>query len=138
MKDTSQSIVSGMTRRSFLGWTGAACLSTPFGASGGGAPREFQFAYLTDIHVQPEKGAGEGLSKCLRAVNALSPRPDFVLTGGDLVMDSLKPARERIKVEWDLFDECWKQLEFPSYHTIGNHDVGGWAGDSLLRPNEAE
>ena len=32
---------------------------------------QFTFAYLTDIHVQPELGADRGLAQCLQKVNAL-------------------------------------------------------------------
>lgn len=127
-----------MTRRDFLVCTGAASLGAPLIARSANESREFQFAYLTDIHVQPEKGAGEGLKKCLGAVHALTPPPDFVLTGGDLVMDSLLAGHERIKVQWELFDECWKRLELPSHHTLGNHDIGGWAEGSPLRAADAE
>ena len=130
-------LFGGMTRRDFLTVSAAAYLA-PRAADAASSNSEFQFAYLTDIHVQPEKGAGDGLNQCLRAVNALAPRPDFVLTGEDLVMDSLLADHARIKVQWDLFDECWKRLELPSHHTIGNHDVGGWAAGSLLRPEDAD
>ena len=48
---------------------------------------EFSFAFLTDIHLQPEKGAKAGFQWAIREVNKLDP--DFVITGGDLVMDRL-------------------------------------------------
>jgi len=47
----------------------------------------FTFAFLTDIHLQPELEAVEGFRKAIDTINAL--HPDFVLTGGDLVMDAL-------------------------------------------------
>lgn len=124
-----------MKRRDFLLRTGAACLAAPALSA---ERREFQFAFLTDIHVQPERGASDGLKKCLRGVNGLERRPDFALTGGDLIMDALKPGRDRIKLEWEVFDECWKQLELPSHHTIGNHDIGGWAAGSTVQPSDVE
>lgn len=128
-----------MNRRAFLSLSGLSCLAAATGMQAAApAPSAFDLAFLTDIHVQPEKGAGEGLKKCLAAVHALAPRPDFIMTGGDLVMDSLAAPRERIKVQWDLFHECWQQVELPAYHTIGNHDVGGWAEGSLVRPDDAE
>ncbi|RMF89764.1 MAG: hypothetical protein D6741_17515, partial [Planctomycetota bacterium] len=33
------------------------------------APAGFRFVHLTDIHVQPELRAAEGLAACLQAVN---------------------------------------------------------------------
>lgn len=127
-----------MTRRSWLGCSTASLLAAGIPAGGADGPDAFRFAYLTDIHVQPEKGAGEGLRQCLRAVNALPQRPDFVLTGGDLIMDSLDVSHERLKVQWQLFDECWKTLEMPSHHTLGNHDVGGWSAKSIILPGESD
>lgn len=53
-------------------------------------------------------------------------------------MDSLLSSRERIQVQWRLFDECWKRVQFRSYHVIGNHDVGGWAAESPLTAKDAE
>ena len=47
----------------------------------------FSFAFLTDIHLQPEKHAVEGFRLAIDTINKLNP--DFVLTGGDLVMDVL-------------------------------------------------
>ena len=47
----------------------------------------FTFAFLTDIHLQPERNATEGFRAAIAEVNVL--KPDFVITGGDLVMDVL-------------------------------------------------
>jgi 3',5'-cyclic-AMP phosphodiesterase len=103
------------------------------------SPREsFSFAYLTDIHVQPEKGAADGLRKCISSVNGLAARPDFALTGGDLIMDALDVGHDRLKLQWEVFDECWKGLELTAHHTIGNHDVGGWSSKSLVMPGDAD
>lgn len=130
----------GLDRRTFLKLSGLSCLAAAGlkAAAPAAAPGDFRFAFLTDIHVQPEKAAGDGFKQCLRAVHALAPKPDFMITGGDHVMDSLLAPRERIKVQWDLFHECWKQVELPAYHAVGNHDVGGWAEGSLVRPEDAE
>jgi len=47
----------------------------------------FTFAFLTDIHVQPEKSAMTGFQQAIDSVNKLNP--DFVITGGDLIMYAL-------------------------------------------------
>ncbi|MFO7670024.1 MAG: hypothetical protein R6W31_10235, partial [Bacteroidales bacterium] len=49
------------------------------------AQEGFTFAFLTDIHLQPELNAVAGFQKAIDTINQI--RPDFVLTGGDLVMD---------------------------------------------------
>lgn len=128
----------GYTRRKWLtlGAGAAASVATPVRAVEN--PRSFQFAYLTDIHVQPERGAADGLTKCIAAVNALDHRPDFTLTGGDLIMDALDVDSGRLRVQWKLFKERWKAVELPSHHTIGNHDVGGWSAKSLIAAGDAD
>ncbi|MFI4875301.1 MAG: metallophosphoesterase family protein [Blastopirellula sp. JB062] len=100
-------------------------------------PARFRFVHLTDIHVQPELGADEGWRQCVQKINQLDPLPDFVITGGDLIMDALAPDADRIDLEWKLFDAAAKELNVPVHHTIGNHDIGGWSPKSKLANNDA-
>lgn len=93
----------------------------------GNTPPAFRFVHLTDMHVQPELGAVEGFKQCIAAVNKLSPKPDFVITGGDLIMDALAVDKPRLNLQWQLFDDSIKTIEMPVFHTIGNHDVTGWS-----------
>jgi 3',5'-cyclic AMP phosphodiesterase CpdA len=102
------------------------------------SPASFRFAHLTDIHVQRERHANEGLAKALKAVEALNPRPDFILTGGDLVFDILDASPARAK---ELFDLYLKVLadntSLKIYNTVGNHDVFGWHPKSGISPKTA-
>ncbi len=97
----------------------------------------FRFVHLTDIHVQPELSAAEGYRKCIAKINALNPRPDFAITGGDLIMDALHTDLGRAKTEFDIFDECSKDFELDVYHTIGNHDVVGWSSKGKVSKNNS-
>ncbi|MEP0844645.1 MAG: metallophosphoesterase [Phycisphaerae bacterium] len=97
------------------------------GASGG-----FRIAHLTDMHVQPELKAEEGFRKCLAAVHDLKPRPELILTGGDLVMDSLATPEARVKKLFDLYTSICKDSDIPIRHCIGNHDVFGWSSDGKV------
>ena len=126
-----------MDRRRFLGTSLLAGLAARAFAA---APEEesFDFAYLTDIHVQPELGAPEGFRQCLRAVNRLATPADFVLTGGDLIYDALDVGMDRIREQWKVFDECSKELALPVHHAIGNHDVVGWSAKSLVKPTDQD
>lgn len=86
-----------------------------------------RLAHLTDIHVQPERRAGDGMAACLKHVMALKDRPDLLITGGDLIMDGFEQVQTRTHQLWDLFtrvlkDECGASVE----HTLGNHDIWGW------------
>ncbi|UCD29560.1 MAG: metallophosphoesterase, partial [Planctomycetota bacterium] len=95
----------------------------------------FRFAHLADIHVQHSLRAEEGFSKCLAAVHALRPRPDFILTGGDLVMDVLAADEGQAKKLFDLYTSICKDSDIPIWQCIGNHDVFGWSSRGKVAPN---
>lgn len=87
--------------------------------------RTQRIAHLTDIHVQPENGAPEGFEAALK--HAQSQKPDWILTGGDLIMDALGASKDRTRAQWDIFHRVLKaNTKLPVEHTIGNHDVWGW------------
>ena len=84
----------------------------------------FSFAFLTDIHLQPELNAPEGFNKAISEVNRLGP--DFVLTGGDLIMDALGQTFNRADSLYDLYAEMSQSLEMPVHNTMGNHEEFGY------------
>lgn len=102
------------------------------------ATGSFSFAFLTDMHVQPERGAADGLRQCLSHVEKLQRRPDLILTGGDLIMDALDVGLDRAQLEWNLFDECIKPCSIPMHHTLGNHDVCGWSSKAQVPPTDPD
>ena len=141
---------STLTRRGFLGAAGAAALAASIGRGGrawaesGNAiatsphvAQPFRFVHLTDIHVEPELQGGQGFRKCLDAVHALDPRPDFVLSGGDLVFDILSQSEPRAKELFDLYLSIKKDCDIPWHECIGNHDVFGWSSKSKIAPDHA-
>jgi 3',5'-cyclic AMP phosphodiesterase CpdA len=84
----------------------------------------FTFAFLTDIHLQPELNAVAGFQMAIDTINILNP--DFVLTGGDLVMDALNQSYGRADSVYNLYKEVSGGLNMPVYNTVGNHEVYGW------------
>ena len=98
--------------------------------------RGFRFVHLTDLHIQPELGATEGVAKAVQKVLSLEPRPNFIITGGDHIMDGLDVTRERADLQFKLLKEALKPLEMPIYHTVGNHDIFGWARKDGNSPKE--
>ena len=84
----------------------------------------FSFAFLTDIHLQPELAAEAGFQWAIREVNKL--QPDFVITGGDLVMDVLNQSYGRSDSLYNLYEELSGKFEMPVYNTMGNHENFGW------------
>jgi 3',5'-cyclic AMP phosphodiesterase CpdA len=90
--------------------------------------RPLRVAHLTDIHLQPERRAAEGTVACLHHVQQLTPAVDLIITGGDLIMDSFEADRARTKLQWDLFTQVFRgECSLPVEHTLGNHDIWGWA-----------
>lgn len=89
--------------------------------------RALRIVHMTDMHIQPEKGANEGVTACLRHVAAQKDRPELILTGGDLIMDSFAEPAPRAEALWKLFTQVFKDhCPIPVEHTLGNHDIFGW------------
>lgn len=103
----------------------AAALSLPaIGSTPPARKRVLRIAHLTDIHVQPEKKAGEGMAQVLKHVHAQKDKADVIFTGGDLIMDCFATDYDRTKLQWDLFDKVLRDnTNLPVEHCIGNHDV---------------
>lgn len=87
------------------------------------SPDQFSFAFLTDIHLQPELNAVEGFKQAIDTINKLNP--DFVITGGDLVMDALDVSYGRADSLYNLYLDVVKGFNMPVYNTIGNHEHFG-------------
>jgi 3',5'-cyclic-AMP phosphodiesterase len=86
-----------------------------------------RLAHLTDIHLQPELSAAEGLADCLRHVQSLQDKPDLIVTGGDLIMDGYDADEARTRLQWELFSKTMKDgCSLRVEHTLGNHDIWGW------------
>lgn len=45
-----------------------------------------RIAHMTDVHIQPERGAEEGLLQALEHMQSQGQPPELLLTGGDAVM----------------------------------------------------
>src|SRR5688500_11461566 len=66
-----------------------------------GRKRALRLAHVTDVHVQRERGADEGLAKCLRHIRELKDPPDLILGGGDGVMDAFATPAQAARVQAD-------------------------------------
>lgn len=96
-------------------------------AASGNRKRVLRVAHLTDIHVQPERGAGDGMAQCLDHVHDLDDPPQLILFGGDNIMDTFANTRQRGEVQWKLWHKMMQgHCRIPHKACIGNHDVWGW------------
>jgi Icc protein len=97
---------------------------------------DFSFAFITDIHLQPEDNAVQGFLKAIDTINYL--KPDFVITGGDLIMDALGQRHSRADSLYNLYQETVKALRMPVYNTMGNHEIYGIYSRSGSDPNDPD
>jgi 3',5'-cyclic AMP phosphodiesterase CpdA len=97
---------------------------------------EFTFAFMTDIHVQREKNAINGFRKAITKVNELNP--NFVITGGDLIMDALGQSYGRADSLYHIYTKMLTEFKMPVYNTIGNHEIYGWYAESGADTNNPE
>jgi 3',5'-cyclic-AMP phosphodiesterase len=89
--------------------------------------RVLRFAHMTDVHVKPERGAAEGMTKALRHAQSLSDPPELIVNGGDAIMDALGQTRSRTQEQWGLWHSILKnECSLPVESCIGNHDIWGW------------
>ena len=98
--------------------------------------QSFTFVFMTDIHLQPEKNAVAGFSQAIDSVNKINP--DFVITGGDLIMDALGQNYDRADSLYNLYIEIEKRFNKPVYNTIGNHEIFGIYKKSGVEKNHPE
>ncbi len=92
-------------------------------------------AHLTDFHVKPGKDIEASVAKAMHHAQILVPEIDFIINGGDSIMDSLEADKEKTQIQWDLFTSILKkEISLPVYHCIGNHDVWGW----FIKENKPE
>ena len=138
LKTPASQLITG--RRTFLRRTGAGVLgalatsAVPVQADvpateppASGRKRALRVAHVTDIHVQPELRAAEGLAACLRHLQGQMDPPQLVLNTGDCIMDAMKRDRARTELQWQVWHSVWRaECSLPVEHAIGNHDIWGW------------
>ena len=89
--------------------------------------RSFTAAFITDIHIKPLDVAEAGMQKVLQNINQLKQQPDFIINGGDSIMDALAVDKEKTNTQWELFNKIMQaENKLPVKHCLGNHDIWGW------------
>ncbi|ALJ05366.1 hypothetical protein APS56_09625 [Pseudalgibacter alginicilyticus] len=98
--------------------------------------QDFSFVFITDVHLQPERGAQEAFQKVIDSVNKLNV--DFVVTGGDLVYDVLRGNFNRSDSLFQYYSNSIKKINVPVYNTIGNHELFGIYKESDVDKNHPD
>ena len=127
------------TRRSFLKniGLGALGMGTLFNKKHE-KEEGFRIVHLTDQHVTSRRRGHEGYKKCIESINALTPSPDLVLMGGDMVFDGLYTDLDIYEESIELYKDITAELNIPSYPCIGNHDVLGLSSRRKVPSNHPE
>lgn len=119
-----------MERKSFIVNTAAAFAAGLLPATNANAATNklnFSVAFMSDVHVLPGTVPENGMAKALLHINHKKNKFDFIVNGGDAIMDSLKADKEYTAVQWNLYKKILAQNNnLPIHHTIGNHDIWGW------------
>ena len=90
--------------------------------------KNFSFVYLPDIHLQPDSAVLAGFDQLAKQINKL--RPDFVLTGGDMIYTAKNVNDKKAEILFDLMDNEFKKFRMPVYLTMGNHENVGITEES--------
>ncbi len=115
-----------LSRRNFIKNTGSLALASTLPISlvelaFANSNENFSFAYISDAHIQHIKGSrfvrnwDRGLIRAVAETNLLSPKPDFVMFGGDLAQLGSKP-------ELDHGAEIMSALDHKVRYIMGEHD----------------
>ncbi|WP_437369261.1 metallophosphoesterase family protein [Maribacter litoralis] len=110
--------------------------NTPMIATTHKNQEDFSFVFITDIHLQPERGPQEAFQKVIDTVNNLNV--DFVITGGDLVYDVLRGNFNRSDSLFRTYRNTIKKFNVPVYNTIGNHELFGIYKESDIQKDHPD
>ena len=127
MPDPQPPFESPLSRRSLLaaGLAGVATTTLVRGDEPSSPVRRvLRLAHLTDAHVQPQRGAAEGLAACLAHAQSQRPAPDLILFGGDNVMNVDGGGRDTAPQQLEVWRSSLRDHCSTPYRTlIGNHDI---------------
>lgn len=132
-------VMNLLPRRSFIREAGALAFGAATAATSRAAAvvattrrRVLRAAHLTDIHVLPDakdfQNPPDGMASAIRHAQSQPDKPDLILFGGDLVMDSLKTPKDQVITQWETWEKVFSaEVKLPHKLCLGNHDVFGWA-----------
>ncbi len=90
------------------------------------SPSSFRIVHITDLHLYEQRKAEMKIKYFIDSLNQLNPHPEFILNGGDNIMDSIETGYTETIRQWDIWENSFNSsMQFPIFHCIGNHDVWG-------------
>jgi len=79
-----------------------------------------KFVFMTDIHIDDTLNAPAKFKNAVMAINR--EHPEFIVTGGDLVMDAIGQKFSRADSLFTLYSEMIKGFKAPVINGVGNHE----------------
>ncbi|HEX6914938.1 MAG TPA: metallophosphoesterase [Chitinophagaceae bacterium] len=117
-----------MDRRKFIQTTALTTVAASLGLRTDAArpKKSLRFAFMSDVHVKPTEASEHGMRSAFRHVNNLRG-VEFVINGGDAIMDALNASKEAVQAQWDVWSRVLREENrLKIHHCIGNHDAWGW------------
>jgi hypothetical protein len=96
---------------------------------------EFTFVHVTDAHVSANRRSLVGLSKFVRELNAMTPRPRFVVNSGDLLNlhKALLNSPASGHTSFRNYVGIMNHLTMPCYNVAGDHTDSSYRLDQFPR-----
>jgi 3',5'-cyclic AMP phosphodiesterase CpdA len=88
----------------------------------------FSFVFLPDLHLRPDSATEANFDLLARQINKL--RPDFIITGGDMIYTAKNVDEQTAKVLFDFMEYKFHEFKEPVYYTMGNHEIVGVLSES--------
>jgi predicted MPP superfamily phosphohydrolase len=77
--------------------SGLSILPDILNAQSSPSGKSIRFAFISDIHVKPGAIPEAGMAKAIGHVQNLKPKVDFIINGGDYIMDALAATKESVQ-----------------------------------------
>ena len=96
---------------------------------------EYIFVHVTDTHVSQSLRSLKGLSRFVREVNELEPKPRFVVNSGDLLNlhKALVSSPESGRADFRNYVGIMNHLIMPHYSVAGDHTDSSYRMDQFPR-----
>ena len=92
--------------------------------------KKLRLIHMTDVHLYSEKDAPNRLRRAFQHMHKHFSDAEFIINGGDVIMDALKKDKLETQKQWDLWHHIVEEENrFEIFNCIGNHDV--WGGGSV-------
>jgi len=88
----------------------------------------FSFVFLPDLHLHPDSMVETNFNLLAKQINHL--RPDFILTGGDMIYTAKNVDDKKAAILFDLMDRELGLFRMPVRLTMGNHETVGITAES--------